>query len=252
MTEIHLIRHGQASFGAAHYDALSDHGRAQARWLGAHYAGLGIRPARVIAGTLSRQIDTAAEIRAGFDGAMGAESGTESGAGSGGGSGAESGGGSWPELETHPGLDEYDADLMAANWWGERARPSTDDRKGHFREFVKALAAWQKGEIEGAETWDSFAARILAAIEVAARPPGDADRNPGPVPGPVFVCTSGGVIGEVLRRILDAPPASWIRVHMQVRNAGYSRLIAGRTGLSMASFNETPHLDMRPGAVTYS
>ena len=39
---------------------------------------------------------------------------------------------------------------------------------------------------------------------------------------------------------------------MQVKNAGYSRLIAGRQGLSVASFNETPHLDGRDGAVTYS
>lgn len=218
MTEIYLIRHGQASFGAANYDALSDHGRQQARWLGAHFARLGIRPARVISGSLSRQIDTAQEIRAG----MGAED--------------------WPAPEVHPGLDEYDAELMAANWWGDRPRPDHDDRKGHFRGLMQALAAWQKDEVEAAETWASFEARTRAALEDAKR---QAD-------GPVFVSTSGGVIGEIMRKALDAPAPTWIKVHMQVRNGGYSRLIAGRSGISMASFNETPHLDARPGAVTYS
>ena len=63
MTQIILIRHGQASFGAANYDALSDLGRTQARWLGEHFAKLGVRRARVICGTLSRQIDTADLVR---------------------------------------------------------------------------------------------------------------------------------------------------------------------------------------------
>lgn len=220
MTEIYLIRHGQASFGAANYDALSDHGRQQARWLGEHFAELGVRPARVITGTLSRQIDTADEICAG----MGAAAGE------------------WPARDEHPGLDEYDADLMAANWWGDRPRPGHDDRKGHFRGLMQALAAWQRDEIEGDETWASFEARTRAALEDAAR---QAD-------GPVFVSTSGGVIGEILRKVLGAPEPTWIKVHMQVRNGGYSRLIAGRSGISMASFNQTPHLDARPGAVTYS
>jgi broad specificity phosphatase PhoE len=220
MTEIYLIRHGQASFGAANYDALSDHGRQQARWLGAHLASLGIRPARVISGSLSRQIDTAEEIRAG----MGAEAGE------------------WPTRETHEGLNEYDAELMAANWWGDRPRPGHDDRKGHFRGLMQALSAWQKDEVVATETWASFEARTRAAMAEVARA---AD-------GPVFVSTSGGVIGELVRQALGAPEPTWIKVHMQVRNGGYSRMIAGRSGISMASFNETPHLDPRPGAVTYS
>jgi broad specificity phosphatase PhoE len=220
MTEIYLIRHGQASFGAANYDALSDHGRQQARWLGEHFASLGIRPARVLSGTLSRQIDTADEICAG----MGAAAGE------------------WPVRDEHPGLDEYDAELMAANWWGDRPHPGHDDRKAHFRGLMQALAAWQKDEVEATETWASFESRTSAALTDAIK---QAD-------GPVFVSTSGGVIGEILRKVLGAPEPTWIKVHMQVRNGGYSRLIAGRSGISMASFNETPHLDTRPGAVTDS
>ncbi len=220
MTEIYLIRHGQASFGAANYDALSDLGRRQTRWLGAHFKALGVAPSRVICGSLTRQIDTADEVRQGL-GIAAAD---------------------WPEVETHEGLNEYDAEEMAANWWGDRPRPGHDDRKGHFRGLMQALAAWQKDEVEAAETWASFTARTRAALEEAAR---EAD-------GPVFVSTSGGVIGEVMRQALGAPEPTWIKVHMQVRNGGYSRLIAGRSGVSMASFNETPHLDARPGAVTYS
>lgn len=227
MSAIVLIRHGQASFGAANYDALSDLGRQQARWLGEHLARLGLRPGRLICGTLSRQVDTAAEIRAGMIAAGASWAETD-----------------WPETETHAGLNEYDSDSMAEAWWGDAERPAHDDRKAHFRGLMQALAAWQAGQISPAESWAEFSGRIADAMRLAAAPGGGE--------GPVFVSTSGGVIGEIMRQALDAPDATWIKVHMQVKNAGYSRLIAGRQGLSVASFNETPHLDMRDGAVTYS
>ncbi|MFT6774768.1 MAG: broad specificity phosphatase PhoE [Paracoccaceae bacterium] len=223
MTEILLIRHGQASFGAANYDALSDHGRQQARWLGEHFAALGVRPSRVITGSLSRQIDTAAEIRIGM------------------GDAAQD----WPEREEHAGFNEYDAELMAANWRGGGPAPAHADRRDHFRDLTKALAAWQRAEVEAEESWAAFEARTSAAMAEVSRLVEGAT-------GPVLVATSGGVIGELIRKAVGAPPASWIKVHMQVRNGGYSRIMAGRGGLSLASFNETPHLDLRPGAVTYS
>lgn len=237
MTEIILIRHGQASFGAANYDALSDLGRAQARALGGHFARLGLRPSRLICGTLSRQVDTAAELRAGMIDA-----------------GADWAETAWPETETHAGLNEYDAESMAEAWWKAGERPHPSDRKAHFRGLMQALAAWQAAEIDPVESWAQFSARIADAMALAAaRRAGEgADAGAGADSGPVFVATSGGVIGEIIRSALAAPDATWIKVHMQVKNAGYSRLIAGRQGLSVASFNETPHLDGRDGAVTYS
>ena len=57
-----LVRHGQASLGAADYDRLSDLGRRQARVVGARLAGNGLTVDRVVAGELSRQRDTAKAI----------------------------------------------------------------------------------------------------------------------------------------------------------------------------------------------
>jgi len=54
---IHLVRHGQASFGAVDYDVLSPEGEEQARLLGLALAGL--RPDRVVHGSLVRQRRTA-------------------------------------------------------------------------------------------------------------------------------------------------------------------------------------------------
>src|SRR5437867_2716022 len=54
-----LLRHGQASLGAADYDRLSDLGRQQARLAGARMADAGRTVDRVVCGALVRQRDTA-------------------------------------------------------------------------------------------------------------------------------------------------------------------------------------------------
>lgn len=58
MGTLHLVRHGQASFGAADYDQLSDLGRRQAVQLGRHWADRGIRFDAVITGSLKRHAQT--------------------------------------------------------------------------------------------------------------------------------------------------------------------------------------------------
>ncbi len=57
-----LIRHGQASFGAADYDVLSPRGIEQSRVLGAWLAARGERIDAVYSGPRKRQIDTARHI----------------------------------------------------------------------------------------------------------------------------------------------------------------------------------------------
>ena len=68
LAEIILVRHGQANSAAtdeASYDQLSELGRQQSTWLGAHLKSSNPHFDRVITGTLNRQIDTAQAM--GFD-----------------------------------------------------------------------------------------------------------------------------------------------------------------------------------------
>lgn len=220
MSQLLLARHGQASFGAQDYDVLSDLGRSQARWLGEHLAAAGVRPVRALAGTLRRQRETAALALE----AMGLPE---------------------LEIETHPGFDEYDAEAVLAAW--RRANPDEPlptDRRGHFRALARALADWQAGRIDGAESFAAFEARVAEAMSRALAAAAEG--------GPVLAVSSGGVIGQAVRAALSAPAEAMIRLHMQVRNASLTRFFAGREAPWLGSFNETPHLDLRPGAVTWS
>ncbi len=58
MTALYLVRHAQASFGADDYDRLSELGHRQSRWLGDYFADRGIRPDRVVIGSLRRHRET--------------------------------------------------------------------------------------------------------------------------------------------------------------------------------------------------
>jgi broad specificity phosphatase PhoE len=59
MALVYLIRHGQASFGAADYDVLSSTGHLQGKLVGDELRRRGVRPDQVWSGTLKRQRETA-------------------------------------------------------------------------------------------------------------------------------------------------------------------------------------------------
>ena len=66
MASIYLIRHGQASFGAANYDQLSTLGQRQADVTGQFLSTIGLKIDAAVAGTLSRQQETGARILGGL------------------------------------------------------------------------------------------------------------------------------------------------------------------------------------------
>ena len=59
MAAIYLVRHGQASFGSANYDQLSELGTRQADATGEYFARCGITLDAAYSGDLSRQRETA-------------------------------------------------------------------------------------------------------------------------------------------------------------------------------------------------
>lgn len=203
MAELLVIRHGQASFGAANYDVLSDLGHRQARAAGAWLRDVDWVPDRVITGTLNRQIDTGQGM--GFD----------------------------PTPETHAGLNEYDfSALLEARFPDGLPELVTADRKVHFRTLRETVFAWQRGEIASPyETWDAFVARVEAARAFAVDT--SAKR--------VLVISSGGVIGQLVAASLNAPAAHMMNLNLQIKNAAMTRFVFSGSLFSLNEFNATPH-----------
>jgi broad specificity phosphatase PhoE len=211
MPTVLLVRHGQASFGGDDYDVLSARGRAQAARLAEDLARRGVRWERVVSGSLARQRDTAAALG---------------------------------DFAVDPRWDEYDADDILAHHSASAVRL---ERRGpvdlsprDFQDVLEAaLRAWvAAGDASPAqETWPAFAARVAAALDAAAA------RS-------TVVSTSGGVIAALCVELLGVAPAAFVALNRVTVNAGVTKVVRGRSGTTLVSFNEHAHLEA-DGLVTY-
>ncbi|QOL81758.1 histidine phosphatase family protein [Pseudooceanicola spongiae] len=205
---LYLIRHGQASFGAADYDVLSDIGHEQSQALGAWFAAQGVRPDRTVHGGLRRQRETLEGILRGM--------------------------GQSAEPEIHPGLSEFDfkALLDARFAGGDAPEGLHDDRKSHFRTLRDTVDLWQRGEIADApEPWPDFVARVEAARAHLMRD--DAT---------VFAVSSGGAIGQMTAAVLGAPPQTQTALQLQTKNCAVTRFVFSPRRCALHGFNDTPFI----------
>ena len=228
MSQLLLIRHGQATPFEDDTDRLSELGERQARAVGTSLAQSGVRPTRVVHGPLVRQVRSALLAR-------------------------EAAGGGWPEPECLPGLAEYDGDglirrlaprlaeqdaAFATLFQDAQALRENElpDRNRAFQKMLERLLdAYLSGELSHpeVESWQGFRARVRSALRDMLGSQGGST---------VLAFTSGGVIGLVMAGVLDAPDASALRLNWRVRNASVTRLTFGGGRVSLDSFNETGHL----------
>lgn len=224
MPVIYLIRHGQASFGAENYDALSDHGWEQSRVLGRHLREQALGAPRVLCGAMRRHRETA-------EAALG-------------------------ELElpgewaTDPGFNEYDhKSLMAIHWpesadrtaltqWmTEQAHP----RRAFQARFEDALRRWQRNQDDYTETWPAFRERVLASLYSLANGLGRGDS--------ALVFTSGGAISVAIQYLLELDDEALITFNRGLVNTSVTRLLVNAGNLRLATLNE--HLHLSGDLLTY-
>jgi broad specificity phosphatase PhoE len=214
-----LVRHGQASLGAADYDRLSELGRRQARVVGARLADTGVTIDRVVAGALSRQRDTAEAILTALGRPL-------------------------SDLAIDDRLDEYDhVTVMARHEAGiSFADATAHGERGRALQSAleEAIGRWISGGDGYGETHDAFVERVQGAI-------GDLVGKPG---GTVAV-TSGGVISAYCALSLGLPVERWPSLARLVVNASITKIINGRTGTSLVTFNDHAHLESDRTLITY-
>jgi broad specificity phosphatase PhoE len=227
-----LVRHGQASFGKRNYDALSDVGHEQSRILGAALAARGVRPTRIVTGGMRRHAETAEGILAGLDS-------------------ADLGG---PELVVDDGWDEFNFDHVIqvhkplyrskALMFADFARTPAAERRARFQAlFEEATSRWSGGDAddEYEESFPAFAQRVDTALE---RTVADAE-------GTVLVVSSGGPVGLVASRLLAGDGSLWASLNRVAVNTGVTKLVTGRSGVTLSTYNDHSHLEHDRGLITY-
>jgi broad specificity phosphatase PhoE len=220
MGAVYLVRHGQASFGAADYDKLSELGVEQARVLG---GALGARLERVdavVTGTMLRHRETAAACL----GALGLT------------------------LEPRQVADfnEFDHEEVVVRHTPryadkavlrEELAAAKDPRRAFQELFTQAVARWVAGghDAEYRESWAAFKARSLKALDALV-----ASLGPSKT---ALVFTSGGPITAVAQELLGIPDAHAFRMNWTLANCGVTKVIYSERGRYLSTLNEHAHFE---------
>ena len=221
MSSVLLVRHGQASFGAADYDVLSPTGHEQSRVLGAALAARGVAADTVVVGEMRRHAETAAGVLEG------------------------AGWSADPVVDA--GWNEFDHDQVLGVHDSPTAREGESEKAAFQRWFEEATRRWTSGEDEDLydESFAAFTSRVDASMERLAASL--------PARGTAVVLTSGGAIAWTVASLLADDTATrtdlWLRLNPVSINTGTSTIVRGGRGTTLVAFNAHDHLS--PDLLTY-
>lgn len=224
MGTLYLVRHGQASFGAADYDNLSPLGHQQAVRLGEYFASKGLQFDGVLMGTLRRHAQTYAGIcqGAGFD---------------------------MPALEWK-GLNEYDSDAVVKAVHKEplSTERSPENYRHHFRLLKTGLAAWMAGTAQpvGMPSYPDFVSGITSALDHVRTQFAANDQ------AKVLIVSSGGPISTAVGHVLGTSPEATIELNLRIRNSSLTEFAFTPKRHMLVTYNTLPHLEALPDWVTYA
>jgi broad specificity phosphatase PhoE len=223
MPKTYLLRHGQASFGAANYDKLSPLGHVQAARVGEYLRERGIRISAALCGTLVRHEETFAGVCKGLD--------------------------YTPAVTSWAGLNEYDSHALIA---AIRSEPlvfdgTSESYKEHFRILKTAIAAWMNRETtpRGMPSHAEFLEGVMSALTHIREKHAQADDC-------VLVVSSGGPISSAVAAILQAPALSSIELNLRIANASLTELAHTPKRHMLVGFNAVAQFDARPELLTYA
>jgi broad specificity phosphatase PhoE len=101
--------------------------------------------------------------------------------------------------------------------------------------FTAATERWTLGGDGYTESFTAFCDRSEAAVRRTAERIGKGET--------AVVFTSGGPIAAVVSRLLSGGDGLWLRLNAITINTAITKLVSGRSGLTMVSYNEHAHLD---------
>ena len=210
MGQLYLVRHGQASLGAADYDQLSAMGAQQSRRLGAHWKTHGLTFDAVLVGTLKRHAQTLQGIQEGL--------------------------GHTPDALPWPGLNEYDSEaiIRAVHPDASFDTKTPEGYRDHFRMLRDGLKQWMAGSASpvGMPTYPEFLHGVTSALDHVRQH----------CEGNVLLVSSGGPISTAVAQVLQASSETSIELNLRMRNSSVSEFHFTSKRHNLVVFNSLPHL----------
>ena len=239
MSTLIMVRHGQASFGDADYDKLSELGIEQSSTLGKYWAERGQNFDAVFSGVQVRQKHTLEEVRDAYNAAKL----------------------DFPEPVLMEAFNEYDFKGIMMHYFPKLLETdknlqeivkssagiegnSAEGRKAFQRAYAIIMEYWLGGkiDIDEVESWERFRDRVIAGIKKVV-----AEYKSGKT---VVVFTSGGAISVALQYALQMPDKIALNLGWVVKNGSITEFMYSGDMFTLAGFNMTPHFD-EDSLVTY-
>jgi broad specificity phosphatase PhoE len=226
MSDIYMIRHGQASFGEEDYDRLSPTGVVQAGIVARQWVSIGRKIDAIYVGSMKRQADTADALVCAYQDKQMVV----------------------PEIIIDAAFDEYDSgSVFEAQLPGmieedpsiSEKLPDIFSKKRVFQLlFQEAMNRWVSGDydIPGVTTWGDFKQRVQNGMQGVMQTQG-AKKT-------VAVFTSGGPISVVVQEALDLTDQMAMAQSWQVMNASVTWFKYNAKGIALAGFNDIAHLEL--------
>jgi broad specificity phosphatase PhoE len=234
MGQIYLVRHGQASFGTANYDQLSELGVEQAQLLGQWFANCHQRFHRVVTGGMKRHRQTADACMAVLPDALRSDSSWESDVG-------------FNEYDHHEVLLRHRPDFVDPIAVKDFLAKSDDPKRVFQNIFQLAMARWMSGQHddEYGEPWPVFRARCIDALQRVLDSAG-ASQN-------IIVFTSGGTIATLCQHLLELPDRQTAELNWALVNSAVTKLLYQPGKVTLSYLNNYAHLDLlgQKHTVTY-
>jgi len=225
MSELLMIRHGQASFGEKDYDCLSPIGIRQAKLLAQHILHTKQSFDSMYCGTMVRQKSTARELTECFS----------------------KSGFTVPDTHVSSDFDEYDSfsvwDSQIPLMLKEDPALSVTidkahrDRKSFQRIFERVMLRWVSGNYDqkGVSTWADFKKRVIKGVSEIMETQGSGRK--------IIVFTSGGPVSAVVQYALGLSDEKTIELSWQVINSSVTRLKYSSNGIMLSCFNDISHIE---------
>ena len=208
MALLHLIRHGQASFGAEEYDALSPRGHDQAR----HLAHILPQPDHLICGAMRRHVETVAPF------------------------GAASIDPRWDEFDHLDVIAAYRPDLASVAALRRAVTDAPNPRRAFQNIYEAATRRWASGhhDSDHRETRCAFCARVRDALADVGAKLGKSDT--------AYAVTSGGPIAAMVQVALGLSEDATRGIEKTLVNCGVTTVSVRPGALQLISLNEHLHL----------
>jgi len=227
MATIYLIRHGQASFGKADYDQLSEVGFEQAKILGRHWQHKK-SPDQIYCGDLLRHGQTLEHFLLG-------NQQTDA------------------PVVMHRGFNEFDhVDLLSQfdpSWTDFATKSESLAREGASnsdfqQQFAQAINQWIAGNGDYKVTWPQFKQRCVDALSEVIAQSRRAKKQHSLPSQDIAIFTSGGPIAVMIGHVLGLNDQQILRLNQQIRNTSVTKLLFSENDLSVDYLNNYSHLTL--------